>query len=780
MTATSASSSASTTSGPKVSLFAAKSGFVIPKNKLSGSLVPIFKGGKKPGSNDAVNGESTNQVQRKTKWGPDLTQDADVRRGRALAYQTRVDQIVQQLKSEISEPGGDRDSHEPNELEDLKSLSPLIHNKNSELLELEKQEAIGEILKLNPTYKVPPDYKPLLKETTVPIPVKEYPGYNFIGLIFGHGSETQRRLEKETGAKILVHGTTAHTGEKVEISSSDGTETQVVYEELSVLVTADTFEKVDAAVVLIELLLASVSGNLADNANVSQNQEASTPFMVSTLVNQGVFPPVTPQQGQFQYQNSWFPAATPQAHVHQPSGLISPQTSSAPILNNPVHVQSSSFNSPTMPSLFGPRPVQAFSNPYLPRNFPMPAPQPQFTGSLPQPIGSSSVARPLLLQPLSSGPTGPPPDRPLGPSGFSSGWPGAPSSVPASLGLGNMGQTTPPMVPPPGPRHAVPQLGFPSPAAPPNAASMNRPTTAPTFTSVPRPQVGPSSAPTPIQSSLGTPLPNSSITPVFGSAPISSPMMPASQATLQTGVVGAFPVTTSNFAPIRSPTITNAKVQHSGTGDFTCRPHHQQNPAPQIVPSFSSHHATQNGPLHRPMMQTITPQAPPFHMDVPNSTTQPGRHLFPRPQVGNQLGQVPFVGNPTGHSHHPRLPAFSNASPVGPPVIQMGSRNFSSTPHLPNLTGPLPPRPGNPMQLQQNYPAPRAPRGQSIALNQQPFISSASARPASFQGGQQVYDPFSPTSVSAASQQQVGNLGKGRKPENDPEYEDLMASVGVK
>jgi splicing factor 1 len=26
--------------------------------------------------------------------------------------------------------------------------------------------------------------------------VKEYPGYNFIGLIFGHGSETQKRLEK--------------------------------------------------------------------------------------------------------------------------------------------------------------------------------------------------------------------------------------------------------------------------------------------------------------------------------------------------------------------------------------------------------------------------------------------------------------------------------------------------------------------------------------------------------------------------------------------------------
>ena len=70
-------------------MFAPKSGFVIPKNKLSGSLVPIFGagGGKKLGGSDAFNGESGKQVQRKTKWGPDLTQDAAVRRGKALAYQ---------------------------------------------------------------------------------------------------------------------------------------------------------------------------------------------------------------------------------------------------------------------------------------------------------------------------------------------------------------------------------------------------------------------------------------------------------------------------------------------------------------------------------------------------------------------------------------------------------------------------------------------------------------------------------------------------------------------
>ncbi|KAJ6307238.1 hypothetical protein OIU76_017100 [Salix suchowensis] len=606
MTAASSSSGASTTSGPKVSLFAAKSGYVIPKNKLLGSLVSIVKGGKKPGSKDAVNGQSTNQeqVQRKTKWGPDLAQDASVKRGRALAYQIRVDQIVQQLELGIPEHGRDRDSHGSHEHEDPKSSIPQINTKNSEILELEKQEAIGEILILNPSYKAPPNYKPLLKQTSVPIPVKEYPGYNFIGLIFGLRSETQKRVEKETGAKIQLHASKAHTGEKVEISPSDGNETQVAYEELSVLVTGDTFEKVDAAVVLIELLLTSVSGNLAagDNANASQNQVASTPFTVSTAVNQGVVLSVSPQHGQFLYQNSWFPASTP---LNPPPSLISPQSSSAPLLNNPMLLQSASFNSSTMPSLFGPRLAQAFSNPYQPINFPMPTPQLQsFTGQ-PHPTGLYSVATLPSLQPLSSGPH----DGLLVPSGSSSGW----SS--------------------PGPWPSAPQPGFPSNAPPPNAANMVSPVAFSVGPSSQQPHGVSTNRPTLIQSSLATP------------SPIS-------------GVVGAFSGTTSNFAPMRSPTIT-------GPGDFTFHPHHLQNPASQIAARPSSHHATQNGPLPRPMMQSPTPQGPPFHFEVPNSTPQHGRQMFSRPQVSYQMGQVPFLGNPTGPSLPPSLPAFSNASSAG-------------------------------------------------------------------------------------------------------------------
>lgn len=75
-------------SGQKLSIFSAKSGFVIPKNKLSGSLVPIFRGAKKHGVTvGATNEESSKQIERRSKWGPDLTQDAAVRRGKVLALQ---------------------------------------------------------------------------------------------------------------------------------------------------------------------------------------------------------------------------------------------------------------------------------------------------------------------------------------------------------------------------------------------------------------------------------------------------------------------------------------------------------------------------------------------------------------------------------------------------------------------------------------------------------------------------------------------------------------------
>ncbi|XP_059628820.1 uncharacterized protein LOC132271449 [Cornus florida] len=870
---------AASTSTPKISKFAAKSGFVIPKNKLSGSLVPIFRGGKKLGGSDATNEESTKQVQRKTKWALDLTQDAAVRKGRALAYQIRVDQLTQSLAS-----GDNQDSSPAAQNQDHESSGHRINNENSELLELERREAIGEILKLNPSYKAPSDYKPLLKEAKVPIPIKEYPGYNFLGLIFGPASDTQKRVEKETGAKIQVYGTKADTGEKSEITSSDGNEIHGAYHELYVRVSADAYGKVDAAVALIELLVTPVSVNptatsttetsiSGENVSVgNQSEGASTPYMISPVgLDQGLAQPISgsvqiPIQGQFQpYSGPWFSAGLPQTPIHPQPGLI-PPNSSAPLLSNPVQVSSSSFNPSNMPSLFGPRPLMTagfgfgprgpqppvLQRPYMPqvphfghtgppRNFPMPSFQPlpaqpntsgppQFTGNQATPTGPSPNLRPLMPsmpQPASRPLSGPLPDRPLTPAGNSTQWSQPPAGTPISIGMGSMAQMVPPMVPPQGPypvasqpivgsgaplsnfssSNMVSPVTFPSRSAAPESSStaVNRPIAAPVFTSVPRSQVGLS----PVSSSLlpasihSSPVPparpmmslaaapNASPNPVLGITPIPSSM--GSTSTLpppsQSGILSPASGSAPNFTPIKPPSVTAPKPQHPSSSDFTFQPHRPQNPAPQMVPRPNNQPTLPRQPTVQPPQ---APQTPPFRPAMHSPTPQAVMQGFPGPQVNNLMNQprsqisVPFAGNPASTPTPLRhAAAFPNPGPIAPnsTVPQVAPRNFSPAPQMANLAGPFPPRLGNPMQLQQNYPGAGTRPPNLLPSPNQQFSSNrpfASGKPGSSHPGvQQIYDPFSPTSAPVLPHQ-GGNSAKVRKQESDPEYDDLMASVGVK
>jgi splicing factor 1 len=67
---------------PKLSMFGAKAGFVIPKNKIPGSMAI-----RKVEAPAAPKEEDAKPPQRKTKWGPDLASDPAVRKAKALAYQ---------------------------------------------------------------------------------------------------------------------------------------------------------------------------------------------------------------------------------------------------------------------------------------------------------------------------------------------------------------------------------------------------------------------------------------------------------------------------------------------------------------------------------------------------------------------------------------------------------------------------------------------------------------------------------------------------------------------
>lgn len=50
------------------------------------------------------------------------------------------------------------------------------------------------------------DYRPEKKSRKIFIPLKDYPGYNFIGLIIGPRGNTQKRMQAETNTKIAIRG----------------------------------------------------------------------------------------------------------------------------------------------------------------------------------------------------------------------------------------------------------------------------------------------------------------------------------------------------------------------------------------------------------------------------------------------------------------------------------------------------------------------------------------------------------------------------------------------
>ncbi|PRQ50854.1 putative transcription factor interactor and regulator CCHC(Zn) family [Rosa chinensis] len=126
-----------------------------------------------------------------------------------------------------------------------------------ERLNKERQEIITQIIKRNPTFKPPADYRPPKLHKKLYIPVKEYPGYSFMGLIIGPRGNTQKRMEKETGAKIVIRGR-GSVKEGRSQQKRDSKPDLSENEDLHVLVEADTQEAVDAATGMVEKLLQPV------------------------------------------------------------------------------------------------------------------------------------------------------------------------------------------------------------------------------------------------------------------------------------------------------------------------------------------------------------------------------------------------------------------------------------------------------------------------------------------------------------------------------------------
>lgn len=100
------------------------------------------------------------------------------------------------------------------------------------------------------------------KTVKVPIPVEEYPNYNFIGLIIGPRGKTQKELEGKTGCKIAIRG-------KGSVKQGARKLSNDTEEPLHVVISGDDPKAVDAAKVMIEDMLVV----LDDEKNVHKQQQ---------------------------------------------------------------------------------------------------------------------------------------------------------------------------------------------------------------------------------------------------------------------------------------------------------------------------------------------------------------------------------------------------------------------------------------------------------------------------------------------------------------------------
>nr|CCA15601.1 branchpointbridging protein putative [Albugo laibachii Nc14]CCA16339.1 branchpointbridging protein putative [Albugo laibachii Nc14] len=122
-----------------------------------------------------------------------------------------------------------------------------------ESLERARQVVVEELVRINPLFKPPADYMRQKLNRKIYIPIKQFPNYNFIGLIIGPRGNTQKRMERETNCKIAIRGRGSikegSKGKKLNADDND---------DLHVLITGDRDDELDRAAREIQSLLVPV------------------------------------------------------------------------------------------------------------------------------------------------------------------------------------------------------------------------------------------------------------------------------------------------------------------------------------------------------------------------------------------------------------------------------------------------------------------------------------------------------------------------------------------
>ena len=129
-----------------------------------------------------------------------------------------------------------------------------------------------------PGFVPPPTFEPvsLLKRRKIYMPIDKYPDYNFVGLVLGPRGNTQKRMERATGAKISIRGRGTAKGSRPMPGDN---------EPLHVVVSAETTKALRKAVKMVEQLMHPV----ADELNDHKRQQLRELALLSGTMNEEVW-----------------------------------------------------------------------------------------------------------------------------------------------------------------------------------------------------------------------------------------------------------------------------------------------------------------------------------------------------------------------------------------------------------------------------------------------------------------------------------------------------------
>ncbi|KAG0496822.1 hypothetical protein HPP92_001513 [Vanilla planifolia] len=165
-------------------------------------------------------------------------------------------------------PGDDKSPSPPPIYNEVGIRVNTRENRRRAKLSQHKQQIICELNRKIPLFWHPIGDKPTKLTRKLYVPVKQYPDYNFVGILLGPRGLTQKRMEKESGARILLRGKgSARLGKVKHIKDSKND----LYEDedLHIYIEAEDTESLETASQMVEKLLLPVK----EEANLHKHDQ---------------------------------------------------------------------------------------------------------------------------------------------------------------------------------------------------------------------------------------------------------------------------------------------------------------------------------------------------------------------------------------------------------------------------------------------------------------------------------------------------------------------------